>query len=341
MVVEGGAGIGKSLLLEAARVRAEERGLQTLRARGGELERDFAYGVVRQLLERVTMQLSEVERAEVLSGAAALAAPALSLARSAEGATGGDAAFAVTHGLYWLVSNLAARRPLVLQVDDAHWADAPSLRFLVYLAARLEGLPLLLVLGLRPDEPGTDRELLAQLDTHPDADVLRPAALSEEAVAAVVESRLGVRPAPEFAAACRASTGGNPFLVRELLLALSADGVDPTGGPERVHQLGPETVARSLLRRLARLPSKSGALARAVAVLGARAELRHAAKLADAHPDSGPGIERRVHVHELREIRAGAALLDGPRHVADRVRWSWGASRRHAFIRQRRGRSAS
>ncbi|MBA2420849.1 MAG: AAA family ATPase, partial [Thermoleophilaceae bacterium] len=272
VVVRGSAGIGKSMLLKAARERARERGLQTLRARGGELERDFAYGVVRQLLERAAMQLDESERAEVLGGAAALAAPVLRLQRSGEAPTGGDAAFAVTHGLYWLVSNLAARRPLVLEVDDAHWADAPSLRFLIYLAARLEGLPVLLVLALRPDEPGTDRELLAQLDTHPDADVVRPSPLSERAVATLIGERLGAEPTPEFAAACRASTGGNPFLLHELLLALSADSVDPTGGPERVQELGPETVARSLLLRLARLPPESGALARAVAVLGARAD---------------------------------------------------------------------
>lgn len=286
VVVRGSAGIGKSLLLETARERARERGLQTLRARGGELERDFAYGVVRQLLERATMQLGEAERAEVLGDAAALAAPVLSLQRSGEAPTGGDAAFAVTHGLYWLVSNLAARRPLVLEVDDAHWADAPSLRFLVYLAARLEGLPVLLMLALRPDEPGTDRELLAQLDTHPDADVVRPGPLSDQAVTTVIGERLDAEPTPEFAAACGASTGGNPFLLHELLLALSADGVDPTRGPERVQELGPETVARSLLLRLARLPPESGALARAVAVLGARADLRHAAELAGIGPDA-------------------------------------------------------
>ncbi len=51
------------------------------------------------------------------------------------------------HGLYWLTANLAARGPLVLAVDDAHWADAPSLRWLSHLAARIDGLPILLLLG--------------------------------------------------------------------------------------------------------------------------------------------------------------------------------------------------
>ncbi len=79
VVVEGPAGIGKSRLLAAARGMAGARELRTLRARGGELERDFAYGVVRQLFERELLDLPEAERAEVLSGAARHAAPALGI----------------------------------------------------------------------------------------------------------------------------------------------------------------------------------------------------------------------------------------------------------------------
>ena len=43
------------------------------------------------------------------------------------------------HGLYWLTANLAARAPVLILVDDVHWADAPSLRFLVFLVARRLG----------------------------------------------------------------------------------------------------------------------------------------------------------------------------------------------------------
>ena len=63
----------------------------------------------------------------------------------------GEATFAVQHGLYWLTAQLSERRPVALIVDDAHWADAASLRFAVRLAGRLGELPVLLTVATRPD----------------------------------------------------------------------------------------------------------------------------------------------------------------------------------------------
>ena len=58
----------------------------------------------------------------------------------------------VLHGLYWLVANLAERSPLVLLVDDAHWLDPASARFLVYLSRRIDSLPVLLAVAARGGE---------------------------------------------------------------------------------------------------------------------------------------------------------------------------------------------
>ena len=71
----------------------------------------------------------------------------------ASGDAGGDVSFAVLHGLYWLTVNLSAERPLLLAVDDLQWCDHPSLRFLAYLARRLDGLPVLVACGVRSSEP--------------------------------------------------------------------------------------------------------------------------------------------------------------------------------------------
>jgi hypothetical protein len=79
MVIQGAAGIGKSALLQALCERAMEAGVQTLTARSSELERDFGFGIVRQLLEVQLVRARESERAELLSGAAGLAAPVLGL----------------------------------------------------------------------------------------------------------------------------------------------------------------------------------------------------------------------------------------------------------------------
>ena len=125
LLVEGPAGIGKTALLDQLRQRATERGLSVLTARGGELERGFGFGVVRQLLEGAVAGASVVERERLTAGAARLAEPVFT--DVAKGETS-DVAFAILHGLYWLVVNLTERGPMVLVVDDVHWADEPSLR---------------------------------------------------------------------------------------------------------------------------------------------------------------------------------------------------------------------
>src|SRR5947199_10510703 len=113
VLVDGAAGVGKTTLVREVIRRAEAGGLQVLWARGGELERDFPYGVVRQLFERRLLAAGEDERAGLLEGAAGLAAPVLGLEPRGAPAAGRDAPFAAVHGLYWLAAGLAASPPLV------------------------------------------------------------------------------------------------------------------------------------------------------------------------------------------------------------------------------------
>ena len=171
VVVEGPAGIGKSAVLAAARAAAEDGTTRVLRARGAELERDFAFGVVRQLFEPLLWEASAAERDDLLQGPARLAARVLGLPGALEEgeapAASPDASFAVLHGLYWLCANLAADRLLVLSVDDAHWADTSSLRFLTYLLARLEELKIALIVATRPEGEAEEAHLLATLTGGP------------------------------------------------------------------------------------------------------------------------------------------------------------------------------
>ncbi|HYI35314.1 MAG TPA: ATP-binding protein, partial [Thermoleophilaceae bacterium] len=151
-VVQAPAGIGKTTLLSAACEVATERGLRVLSARGSELESSFAFGVVRQLFEPALYQASPDERAAWVTGAAELVEPMFDPSQPLERLGAGDADYPRLHGLYWLCANLARDRPLLLSVDDAHWADDPSLRFLHFLTSRLEDLPVLLLVGTRPSE---------------------------------------------------------------------------------------------------------------------------------------------------------------------------------------------
>src|SRR6266542_2713076 len=180
LAIEGPPGIGKTALIAEAKAQAQEAGLQVLGGRGSELERSFSYGVVRQLFEPFLASLRTEDRAELLTGAAALAAPLFDPVQvTAEPAA--DSSLATLHGLYWLAANLATSRPLLLAVDDLHWCDLPSLRWLAYLLPRMEGLGLSVVVGLRPAEPGEDPGLIGQIVSDPLATTVRPAPLSTEA----------------------------------------------------------------------------------------------------------------------------------------------------------------
>lgn len=204
------------------------------------------------------------------------------------------------HGLFWLTANLAERTPLLIAVDDAHWADAASLRFLVYLAGRLAGLPAMLTIGLRRFEPGAPAELIGALDAEDTSRVLRVAPLSEAGTEALVRSRLDAEPGAGFAAACHRATGGNPQLIRELLAALAAEGVEPTpAGAERVTELRADRIAGSVLARLGRVGVQAVRVAQAVAVLGRDARPDLAAELAGL---SAGDATRAVHSLAALEV---------------------------------------
>jgi DNA-binding CsgD family transcriptional regulator len=307
LVVEGPAGIGKTVLLAVARDAAEREGFRVLRARGAELERGFAFGVVRQLVEPVVAGASEAERSQLLDGPPGVAARLLGLPGLGDGVAADapiapDPSFAVLHGLYWLCANLAAQHPLALVVDDAHWADAPSLRFLAFLLPRLEELHVTVLLGARPAEAGESRELLAVLTMDPATEVVTVGPLTSKGVATLVAAALDVEPEPEFAAACWEATGGTPFLVRTLIEALREEQIAPvTASAAKVQDVATVTLSRWAMLRLVRLGSDAARLARAVAVLE-RAELEQAALLAGlAPPDAAQAADLLVRAGVLDE----------------------------------------
>jgi tetratricopeptide (TPR) repeat protein len=292
--IEGPAGIGKTSLLAEAVAAAEERGFRVLRGAGSELESSFAFGVVGQLFRNV------VDDVGALEGAAAQAPAVLGLG----GGALPEDEHAASHALYWLTANLAEQRPTLLAVDDAQWADAASLRFLHFLARRLEGLPVALVVATRPPEAGVTDPLLDALLAVV-ATTLRLAPLSDEAVAELVQRRLGAPPDPEFVAACEQASGGNAFLLEQLLRSLAADGVEPRAASlAAVEMAAPDAVRRRVAAALASTPPAAHALARALAVLG-EAEAPVAAAVA--------GIDPSEAVKAARALERAALLAPGRR----------------------------
>jgi DNA-binding CsgD family transcriptional regulator len=306
VIVEGPAGIGKTSLLAAAAERAAAHGARVLAARAAPLEQAYGFGVVRQLLEPVRAGCDAAEWERLTADAAGLALRALDQA-TAIAAPGDDVTHATLHGLFWLAANLAGRGPLVLSVDDAHWADPPSLRWLGYLARRLEGLPVLALVAVRSGEPPSEPRLLDDLLAEPHALLLRPRPLGPDAAAAVVRRRIGDA-APEFCTACHDATGGNPFLLGALIASMRAEGLGADArAAEGIERFGPEAVARALDRQLERLGARE--LARALAVLGADATPREAAALA--------GLDAAEAAKVSDALRAAGVVAAGSRPDPD------------------------
>src|SRR6201999_4519972 len=156
-------------------------------------------------LEAPLRDASGRERAQMLDGAAATAGELL-----LEGAApGADASMLVAHSALWLCSAIAERRPLVLVVDDAQWADRASLEVLSYLARRVEDLPLLIMIGARVDAPDAAHDLLSMLGAARSATVLHPQPLTAAGAAQLIR-----RHAPETTAdvcrSCHRAVAGNP-----------------------------------------------------------------------------------------------------------------------------------
>jgi len=281
IVVDGPAGVGKTAVMDAARAAAIGAGLLTVRARGAELERAFAFGVVRQLFDDV-LRVDGVDHSAVFSGAARFAAPLLDV--ELDGVTGAppEDPFAARHALYWLTANLAGEQPLALLLDDAQWADPASVGVLAHIANRLEGIPAALVVACRTEESAEGVDALRrQAEEH--GTLLRLAPLGEEAARVVVRS---LAPAADDALcrSCHRASGGNPFLLHELARAL-ADGDGGALDPARILDASPERVTREVAARLARFPEAAAAIARATAVLGEDVPLRQAAALAGVAQD--------------------------------------------------------
>ena len=259
VVIEGAAGIGKTSLLESA--RASAAGMTSLGARSTDSSQaipsvSFASSSSLLYRRRPSRRWPARPAAHCRSSTARARARSATDSRSCTRSTGSSA-------------NLSEQKPLLLSVDDVQWCDAPSLRYLAYLASRIGDLPIVLLLARRSGEPSVAEEALEVIVSDPQTTVVRPGGLSVDAVAALLRRVLAQPPDPAFVAACRAATGSNPLLVRELAGALAAASVPPTADAvASIPDLGPAAVSRFVLRRLGRLSASARALAESVAVLG-------------------------------------------------------------------------
>lgn len=303
LVFTGAAGLGKTSLLAAVQRSAAERKLLVLSARGGEQEQLSAFHVVRTLLRPLLAEVGPEGQRELLGGWNDIVGPAVGLASTADAGFAPPDPQGVRDGLDWVVTNLAfARGPLVLMVDDAHWADAESLSWLASFATRLEGLPVLLVVAYRPDELPETAVAFRGMAGSNGAKPLRLSTLTPEAVADLAQGMFGAPGVEVEDAFCReiwAVTGGNPFETVELLAKAQERGLAPTEQScALLREVASATKGSGLVARLERLGHSSVRLAWAVSVLGIHTPLELATVVAVLTPaDAAAAADR------LREAR--------------------------------------
>ncbi len=337
VVVEGPAGIGKTTLIRAAIADALGRGMTVISGRGGVLEQDVEFGVVRQMVERVVIEAEADDRELLLAGPAAPAGVALGLSElPPDPGPGRDSSENLLHGFYWLTVNLSERGPILAVFDDAHWGDTASLSTAAYLAHRVEGHPIAMLAGVRDDEPLSKSRFLAPVLDQAGATYIRPGPLSAEGVAAVLSDAFdGAEIQAGLANAALKATNGNPFFAIELARELASSHESPAAlSPEQVLDADPATVKRTLLMRLGALGPPARQLAQALATLGGEGELRHAMAIADLDATEAERAADTLVaaglVEGVRPVRLAHPLIQAA--IADDIPASaWAISHRRAF----------
>ncbi|MGC5564130.1 ATP-binding protein [Streptomyces sp. FR-108] len=304
----GRAGIGKTRLLAEVRRRAEAKGCTVLSARGGEQEQRVAFHVARQLLQPHLAGVPEPELRTSLGSWYAIVGPALGLCATTDGPPPDQQG--LSDGLDWVLTHLAVRSaPMVLVLDDAHWADPESLRWLAAFAPRAEQLPLLLVVAYRPDELPDHAEAFRGLPGRAGGRPLDLEPLSADAVARLVREALGTRADDAFCRECWAVTAGNPFETVELTAKVRDRGLAPTEpGAHLLRDLAAAVKGSGLVARLERLGTSTVRFAWACALLGTEISPTLAAAVA------GLGSEEAADAADaLRDARilTGAATGEG------------------------------
>lgn len=298
LAIAGAAGLGKTTLVAEVRRKATARGCTLLAARGSEQEEGVAFHVVRQLVQPVLAASSEAEHRKILGSWYDIVAPAVGLVAGQSGVAPDPQG--VRDGLDWLVTRFAVQyAPVVLVVDDAHWADEETLAWLSSFALRASDLPLLIVVAYRPEELPRHAAEFRRLATRHGSRPLDLAPFTPAAVSDLVRDVLGEGGDELFARECWALTAGNPYEAVELIARIRDRGIKPQYvNATELRELASAVRGSGLIERLERLGPSAFRLTWAVAVLGTDADREMAAGVA------GLGAEETADaVDRLREAR--------------------------------------
>jgi DNA-binding CsgD family transcriptional regulator len=264
VLIEGEAGIGKTELARSMAQEAAALGCTVLRGGAHPFERNRPFGPVAEALG-LRAGASDPRRAAV--GALLHGAPVGPGERSGRPPT--DVRYRVIQGVVELLEAACAASPVLLVLEDLHWADRSTLAAFGSLAHELRDAPLLLVGTLRPSPSTPDLDLLIEDRRAAGGHVVRLSPLVPLEVQGLVEDLLGGRPGPVLGSIVDRA-GGNPLWLVELVRSLTSEGWLRRDG-DVIEAMGhdlPESLRALVLRRLQYLPAGTLELLRTASVLG-------------------------------------------------------------------------
>ncbi|WP_435603590.1 BTAD domain-containing putative transcriptional regulator [Streptomyces sp. bgisy130] len=248
--------------------------------------------------------------------------PAGTVERSEPDGDWGHARFLTHDAVCEVLLQLAAARPLVLLLEDLHWADAASLDLLRLLVTRRHDRPLSIVLTTRQPEMESDaslRRALSEVLRGPRTETLRLGGLSRQAIASLVEAQAGPGVGSDVVKVLHERSGGNPYFVTQLLTLL--------GDVRRLHEPGatevllasvPSGVRDALRQRFTALPEPVLRVLHLCAVIGIEVDTRLLARTAGPDEPVGAALEAAI----------AAGLLAEDPHRPDRLHFA------HALVRE-------
>jgi adenylate cyclase len=307
LTVTGEPGVGKSRLTDAAHQLADAHGLRWLQTRCLSYGAGLAYWPYVELLRGVaniqTQTSSEeaeaaLDRSVSVTGAVPFFARLLGLEASGSESIAELEPEAFRRGLgdafaAWL-SSLAGERPLVLVIEDVHWADLSSVELTRELARICERQPLVLYVTTRPEAEAAFAELAPGMRS------LRLEPLGDADIAVLVERILESAPPPGLVQWVVERTTGNPFFVEELVRALREHEILERRNGSWTLKPGwedgevPPTIEGLLAARIDLLPAQAADLLQTASVVGRVVPLRLLAAVSGGETDLAPPLETLV-----------------------------------------------
>jgi DNA-binding CsgD family transcriptional regulator len=262
VVISSPVGCGKTALLHALGDRVIKHDALFLGAMASRTERALYLGVVSELFRGIELLPESAERVRRLLDGDTVAEAYREGGFEPE--ITGQVIAAVFHGLFTVLRDLAERRPILIGIDDVHYADPASLQFLLYLVRRLGSARILVVLNecIQPDR--AHPLFYAELFHLPQCRCIRLRPLSEHGVEGMLAGRRRAEAAGR-AAEYHALSGGNPLLVHSLLEDARASGAVAFPAPAEL--IVGDNFGNAVLSCLYRCEPMILSLARAIAVL--------------------------------------------------------------------------